>query len=86
MDSRDMAKVLDRRGRRMRAKRLSAERESQIASLGGASPSNSLRAERRIAENFRYAAAIDSMRDTSPKVTRLKTFKGRLPGIYPDQE
>jgi len=77
--------MLGRRGGRIRARRLSAERKRQIAALGGASRAKSLQAARRITENFRYAAAIASLRGASPRVTRLKTFKGRLPGIYPDQ-
>lgn len=69
----------------MRAKRLSAERKSQIASVGGASRARSLQTARRIADNFRYAAAIAGLRGGSAEVKRLNTFRGRLPGIYPDQ-
>jgi hypothetical protein len=38
-----------------------------------------------VADNFRYAAAIDALRRSSSRVTRLKAVKGRLPGLYPDQ-
>lgn len=85
MNSRDMARALGRRGGRIRAKRLSAARKSQIASMGGASRARSLQAARRIADNFRYVAAIVSLRGASAEPTRRKTCKGRLPGIYPDQ-
>jgi hypothetical protein len=80
-----MARALGRLGGRTRAKRLSAERKSQIAAMGGASRARSLQAARRIADNFRYAAAIVSLRGASAKPTRRKTVKGRLPGIYPDR-
>jgi hypothetical protein len=69
----------------MRAKRLSAAQKRQIASLGGASRARSLQAARRVADNFRYAAAIDALRRSSSRVTRLNAVKGRLPGLYPDQ-
>ncbi len=69
----------------MRAKRLSAAHKRQIASLGGAARAKSLQAARRIADNFRYAAASLSLRGAPHKVTRLKAFQGRLPGIYPDE-
>jgi hypothetical protein len=69
----------------MRAKRLSAEHKRQIASLGGASRARSLRAARRVADNFRYAAALVTLRGGSSELTRLKAVTGRLPGIYPDQ-
>lgn len=66
----------------MRAKRLSAEHRKQIASLGGTSRARSLQTARRIDDNFRYAAALLTLRGTSGKVTRLNAFEGRLPGIY----
>jgi hypothetical protein len=53
--------------------------------MGGASRARSLQAARRIADNFRYVAAIVSLRGASAEPTRRKTCKGRLPGIYPDQ-
>ena len=39
----------------------------------------------RIEENFRYAAAIVQLRGTAHRVTRMKTFEGPLPGIYPER-
>jgi len=85
MDARDIARQLGRRGGQMRARRLSAERKREIASLGGASRARSIRAARRIADNFRYAAAAAALRGTPPGVKRVKTVTGRLPGIYPER-
>lgn len=76
---------MGRRGGRVRAQRLSAERRRQIASLGGQARHRSLLVARRIDENFRYAAAVLELRGTPPKVLRLAAFDGRLPGIYPDR-
>ena len=85
MDARDIARQLGRRGGESRARRLSAERKREIASLGGASRARSLQAARRIADNFRYAAATAALRGSPAAVKRVKRFTGRLPGIYPDQ-
>lgn len=76
---------MGRRGGRVRAQRLSAERRRQIASLGGQARHRSLLVARRIDENFCYATAVLELRGTSPKVLRMKTFDGRLPGLYPDR-
>lgn len=78
-----MARQLGRRGGRARAKRLSAERRRQIASLGGLARGRSLLAARRIAENLRYAASVLELRGGPPKLVRMKTFTGRLPGLRP---
>ena len=69
---------MGRRGGRARAKRLSAARRRQIASLGGRARALSLLAERRILENLRYAAAIVQLQGGVPEVQRLKTASGRL--------
>ena len=79
-----MARVMGRRGGRARARRLSAERRRHIASLGGQARRRSFLAARRIADNLRYAAAVQDLRGGSPKVLRMKTFSGPLPGLYPD--
>jgi len=79
-----MARMLGRRGGRARARRLSPERRRQIASLGGQARHRSLQAARRIAENLGYAAAVLELRGGPPRVLRMKTFSGRLPGLYPD--
>ena len=39
-------------------------------------------AERRIAENFAYATAVGMLHRKKSRVTRMKTFRGPLPGIY----
>jgi hypothetical protein len=85
MNSREMAVALGRRGGRMRAKRLSAARKREIASLGGASRAKSLQAARRVADNFRYVTAIDALRRSSSGAIGVKAVKGRLPGLYPDR-
>jgi hypothetical protein len=84
VDVRQMARVMGRRGGRARAKRLSAERRRQIASLGGRARHRSRQAARRIVENLGYAAAVLELRGRAPRVIRMKTFSGRLPGLYPD--
>jgi hypothetical protein len=82
MDIRAMATELGRRGGKARARRLSADDRRRIASLGGTARSRSLQAVQRVAANLRYAAAVAELRGSRPMVTPLKTFKGRLPGIY----
>jgi hypothetical protein len=81
----EAARAMGRRGGRVRAQRLSAERRRQIASLGGQARHRSLLVARRIDENFRYAAAVLELRGTPPKLLRMKAFAGRLPGLYPDR-
>jgi hypothetical protein len=83
MKSRDMAKALGRQGGRARAKRLSAGERRRIAALGGHARRQSLVAAGRIADNFRYLAAADSLRGTTTTVTRERAADGRLPGLYP---
>ena len=83
MNLSDIATALGRRGGRIRAQRLSAERKAQIASLGGTARSKSLQAARRIDDNFRYLSAVRSLRGRSRTVLRQQRFNGRLPGIYP---
>jgi hypothetical protein len=79
-----MARAMGRRGGRARARRLSAERRQQIASLGGRARRSSLLVAQRIADNLRYAAAALELRGGGPReVLRMKTFTGRLPGLYP---
>ena len=85
VSARDTAKALGRRGGLARARRLSAERRRQIASLGGTSRARSLQAARRIDENFRYVAALRELRGASSAVTRVATFEGPLPGIYAER-
>ena len=77
-----MARAMGRRGGRARATRLSPERRRQIASLGGQARQRSLLAERRLAENLLYAAAVAELQGEAREVLRMKTFPGRLPGLY----
>lgn len=77
-----MAREMGRRGGRARADRLSAERRRQVAALGGRARQRSLLATRRLAENLLYAAATLELRGETRKVLRMKTFTGRLPGLY----
>lgn len=81
VDSSAAARALGRRGGRSRARRLSPAERSRIASLGGHARRESLQAARRIADNFRYLATVLAMRPALP-VKRLRTVRGRLPGIY----
>jgi len=82
---REMARLMGQRGGRARARRLPAERRRHIASLGGQARHRSLVAARRIADNLRYAVAVLELQGGPPEVLRMKTFTGRLPGIYPDR-
>jgi hypothetical protein len=83
MNASEMARVLGRRGGRARAKRLSAADKKRIASLGGNARLQSLRAARRIVDNFRYAAVLGEFREQPTAITRLSAFAGPLPGIHP---
>ena len=82
MDVGAVARAMGRRGGRARASRLSPERRRQIASLGGRARQRSLLAARRLVENLLYVAAVEELRREAPKVQRMKTFNGRLPGLY----
>jgi hypothetical protein len=82
MDRSTIAKELGRRGGHVRAARLSAAERTRIASLGAAARRQSFEVARRIADNFKYAAAMTSLRGGASAVTRMKRFAGPLPGIY----
>jgi len=82
MDIQTYAKALGQRGGQARAKKLSRGERRKIASLGGRSRAESLRATKRISENFRYLEAINELYPRS-KVKRVSKFEKRLPGIYP---
>jgi hypothetical protein len=82
MKASDMAKALGSRGGRARAKRLSADERRRIASLGGHARRRSLEVAREIMINLRYANTVIELQGGPPKVRRMKTFKGPLPGIY----
>jgi hypothetical protein len=77
-----MARRLGKRGGMARTRRTSAARRREIASLGGKARRDSLRDAKRIAANFRYLEALLALQGGPPAVTRVKNFRGRLPGIY----
>jgi hypothetical protein len=52
--------------------------------MGGEARSQSLLAARRIIENLRYASAVHELGGRHPAIRRVKTCRGRLPGLYPD--
>jgi hypothetical protein len=83
MDVRTMARALGRRGGLSRACRLSADDRRRIAALGGQARSQSLTVARRIADNFRYLAAVRDLQGGSHAIRRVRSSRGPLPGIYP---
>lgn len=62
MNFRDYARVLGRRGGKARAKNLSPEQRTSIATLGGKTRALSRHAVRRIEENFKYVEAIEALK------------------------
>lgn len=84
MDIRKMARALGRRGGRARGRTLSSEQRRQIAALGGDARRRSLELARRHADNFAYAAVVLELQPP-PRVERMRTFDGPLPGLYPDK-
>jgi len=84
VNRRQMARALGSRGGRARARTLTADERRHIAALGGAARRRSLDAARRLAANFVYAAMVRELRPP-PAVERMKSFNGRLPGLYPDR-
>lgn len=85
MPTRDMSRATSRRGRQAHARRVPTEEQQRLAALGAHSRYSARVVARRIADNFRYAAAVLELQGGAPEVIRLKTFTGRLPGIYPDE-
>ncbi len=79
MNASQLAKKLGRRGGMARAKKLSAERRREIASRGGLSKALSAKAEQRIHKNFKYLAAVKSLRKL-PKPKSSSRVYGTLPG------
>jgi hypothetical protein len=81
MNPSDMARALGKKGGKARAARLDPAAKQRIAALGGRARALSLHAARRVAENFRYAEAVETLQPR-PKVTRLCAFSGPLPDIH----
>lgn len=81
----ELAAALGRRGGQARAARLSPERRREIAAAGAAARRASLEAARRIEVNFRYRDLVLALAPPAPKVRRVATCRGPLPGIYPER-
>ena len=77
-----MARALGRRGGRARARTLTADERRRIAALGGAARRRSLELALRHSDNVAYAAAVLELQPP-PRVERMRTFSGPLPGLYP---
>jgi hypothetical protein len=82
METRQMAKALGRRGGRARARTLTADERRRIAALGGAARRRSLELAERHRDNFIYAAMVLELQPP-PRVQRMRTCSGPLPGLYP---
>lgn len=82
---RTMAQALGRRGGQARARRLSPADRRRVAALGGEARSRSLEIARRIADNFNYLRATQDLSRRQPRLARVKTCQGPLPGLYPDR-
>ena len=81
----ELAAALGRRGGLARASRLSPERRRAIAAQGAAARKQSLEAARRIEINFRYRELVLALAPAAPRVGRVSTCRGPLPGIYPQR-
>ncbi|MCC7043165.1 MAG: hypothetical protein IT183_04845 [Acidobacteria bacterium] len=80
MNLRDMARMLGARGGRSRAARLSAGERARIAAMGGHARRDSLEVARRIEDNLRYLEAARALRGPQPRIRRVRTCAGPLPG------
>jgi general stress protein YciG len=63
MTASEMARIMGRKGGRARASRLSAERRSEIARMGGKARRESFEIAKRIQSNFDHLAAIRELRN-----------------------
>jgi hypothetical protein len=86
MTPRQIARVLGRRGGLRRAERLRKKEKQRIAALGGSARGVSLQMAGRIRSNFDYLTAILELRGQAPSITRMSSFEGPLPGIYPSKQ
>jgi hypothetical protein len=82
MNAHEAARALGRHGGLKRAERLTSERKSKIASLGGKARARSFAIAKRLRENFDYVAAILELSGPLRTTDRLKSCHERLPGIY----
>ena len=79
----DVAKALGALGGLARARRLSAADRQRIAALGGHARRRSLEMRRRIIDTMAYAKAADELRrPAAPRIVRVSTCRGPLPGLY----
>ena len=78
------AAELGRKGGQARAARLPAERRREIAAQGAAARAASLEAARRIMVNFRYRELVLAFAPPAPKVKRVGSCPGPLPGLDGD--
>ena len=78
----DVAKALGALGGLARARRLSAADRQRIAALGGHARRRSLEMRRRIIDTMAYAKAADELRRPAPRIVRVSTCRGPLPGLY----
>jgi hypothetical protein len=83
--ARQMATTVGRRGGHARGKRVTAADRSRVAALAGRARQRAPDAARRIIDTLEYAAAVRELRTRTREVKRMKTIKGRLPGVYPDK-
>jgi len=80
-----MARALGRRGGNARSRRLSSGEKTRIASMGAQARVRSLKVAGWIEENFRYAEAVTALSRQRTRITRLRAFNERLPGVYRNQ-
>lgn len=81
MNSRNMAKILGRRGGFKRAQTLSANEKARIARLGAVARVASLKASSRIEVNFKYLEAIWQLKPPL-KAKSVKFANRKLPSIH----
>lgn len=78
----EIAKLLGRQGGKARAKKLTQNQRSSIASKGAQARKESLLLKKRIISNFKFLQAIQELQPRQKTVKRLKTCRHKLPGIY----
>lgn len=81
-DLSEIAKLLGSKGGKARAKKLTSEQRSSIASKGAQARKESLLLKKRIIANFEYLQAIQELQPQKKIIKRLKTCRHKLPGIY----
>jgi hypothetical protein len=64
---------------------LSAVERRRMSRLGAQARAAAVEAARRVAENLAYADTVAILRGAPTHIVRLRTFRGPLPGIYPER-